>query len=127
MAILVGHEIRQLNSPTVVNAFVGGAQAVYVAPAGKKVVITSVVLRCAAAVSVTIPASAKVEITPGAGDVFAAEIMSGVLAAEDTWTFTAEARGLVVPAGGAVDVTITNLATGTSQTFLADVFGYVIF
>jgi hypothetical protein len=127
MAILVGNEIKRLNSEISVNAFSATAQAVYTAPADKKVVITSVVLRCDAAVAVSAPATAKVEINPAAGDLFTAEILTGVVAVDDQWAFTVEARGIVVPAGARVDVTITNAATGTSQTLLADVIGYFIF
>ena len=127
MAILLGNEIKVLNSAAVVNAFSATAQAVYTAPATKKVMVTSVVLRCSAAVAVTVPCTAKVEINAAAGDIFADEILVGVLAADDTWTFTAGARGIVVPAGGQIDVTITNAATGTSQSLLAEVIGYIIF
>lgn len=127
MATILGHEIKQLNSSTAVNAFSATAQAVFTAPTGKQVMITKVVLRCDAASGVSTEATAKVEINPAAGDLFAAEILTAVLTVDDTWTFIAEARGLVVPAGSTVDVTITNAATGTSQTFIADVFGYVIF
>lgn len=127
MAILLGNEIRLLSNASVVNAFSATAQPVYTAPASKKVVLTSLVLRCTAATGVATPCSAKVEINAAAGDIFASEILVGVLVADDTWTFIAEARGIVVPAGGQVDVTITNPATGTSQSLLAEVFGYIIF
>jgi len=50
-----------------------------------------------------------------------------VVSVNDTWVFVAEARGLVVPATTQIDVVVTNPATGTSQTLLADVFGYVVF
>jgi len=127
MAILIGTEIRQLRNGVSVNPFSATAQAVYTAPATKQVVITSLTLRCSAANSVATPATAKVEINPAAGDIFTAESLVGVLAVDDQWVFTAEGRGLVVPAGATVDVTITAAATGTSQTLLADVLGYFVF
>jgi hypothetical protein len=127
MAILLGKEIQLLRDSVAVNAFVGGAQAVYTAPASKQVAITSVVMRCDAANAVTVGASVKVEINPAAGDIFTEEILIDVLTVGDIWTFTAEARGLVVPAGSQVDLVITNVATGTSQTFAVDVIGYFIY
>ena len=127
MAILIGHEIKQLNSPTTIHAFSATPQAVYTAPSAKKVVITRVVLRCDAVSGLSTVCTAKVEINPAAGDVFVAEVLIGATSVDDTWVFSAENRGLVIPAGGQVDLTVTNAATGTSQTFIVDVFGYVVF
>ena len=127
MAILVGTEIKQLISGVAIDAFSATAQAVYTAPAAKKVVITGLTLRCTAATAVTVGATVKVEINPAAGDVFTAEILADVLVVDDSWSFTAEARGLVIPAGSQVDVTVTNAATGTSQTLAADLIGYIVF
>ena len=127
MAILQLKDIRQLAGGVSINAFSATANAAYTAPAAQKVVITSVVLRCTAANAVTVPASVKVEINPAAGDLFVEEVLTGVDAVDDQWTFSAEARGLVLPAGGQADITVTNVATGTSQTLEADVFGYYVF
>lgn len=127
MAILIGNEVRQLSSGVIIDAKVGAANAVYTAPSSKKVMITAVVLRCAFANSITVGASAKVEINPAAGDIFAEEVLIDVLNVDDQWAFVAEARGLIIPAGAQVDVTITNPATGTAQTLQADVIGYFIF
>lgn len=127
MAILLGKEIKVLNGGETVDTFSATAQAVYTAPTSNKVVITKLVLRCTAASAVTVPATAKVEINPAAGDLWDAESLIGVLAVDDTWVFDAEARGLVVPAGATVDVTVTIAATGTSQTLQAEVIGYVVF
>ena len=127
MAILIGNEVRQLSSGVAIDAKVGAANAVYVAPVSKKVMITAVVLRCTFATSITVGASAKVEINAAAGDIFAEEVLIDVLNVDDQWSFAAEARGLVLPAGAQVDVTITNPATGTAQTLQADVIGYFIF
>ena len=127
MAFLIGHEIRQLANSVAIDAFSATAQAVYTAPPSKQVVITGLTLRCTAAVAVSAPATVKLEINPAAGDLFDAEILTAVLAVDDQWSFVAEGRGLVVPAGGQVDVTVTNAATGTSQTLNADLLGYFVF
>ncbi|MGD9730156.1 MAG: hypothetical protein AB7L09_00505 [Nitrospira sp.] len=127
MAILQLKDIRQLAGGVTINAFSLGTNAVYTAPAAQKVVITKVILRCTAATAVATPADVKVEINPAAGDLMITESLLGVLAVDDQWSFVAEARGLVVPAGGQVDVTVVTAATGTSQTLEADVFGYFVF
>lgn len=127
MAILVGKEIKVLDSGTVVNAFSPGATAIYTAPASNKIVLTRVAVRCTAATAVATPATVKIEINPAAGDVFAAESMVGVLDVDDVWIFSAEARSIVVPAGATVDLTVTIAATGTSQSLEAEVIGYVVF
>ena len=126
MALLLGNEIRVLDSAGTVDTFSGTAQPVYTAPAGKPVVITKLVLRCVSATGVSVPCTAKVEINPAAGDVFTEQELVGVLAVDDMWTFDAEARGLVVPGGSQIDVTVTAIAVGTSQTLQAIVIGYVI-
>ena len=79
MAILLGHEIKQLANSAVVDAFSQTAQAVYTAPATKQVVITGLTLRCSAANSVGTPASVKVEINPAAGEIFTVESLVDVL------------------------------------------------
>ena len=127
MALLLGNEIKRLANGVPINTFSATAQAVYTAPVSRQVVVTAVVLRCSAATAVTVGATAKVEINPGAGDIFASEVLIDVLTVDDTWVFVAESRGLVVPAGAQVDVTISTPATGTSQTLLADVIGYFIY
>ena len=127
MAIITGLENKRLASAEPVDAKSATAQSVYTAPAATDVFITRVVLRCTAANTISVGATAKVEINPAAGDLFAEEVLVNVLVVDDTWTFTSEARGLVVPAGSTVDVTITNAATGTSQTLSADVWGYYIY
>lgn len=127
MAILQLKDIRQLADGIAIDSFSLGANAVYTAPAAQKVIITKVVLRCTAATAVATPADAKVEINPAAGDLMDTETLIGVLAVDDQWVFVAESRGLVVPAGGQVDLTIVTAATGTSQTLEADVFGYFVF
>lgn len=127
MAILQLKDIRQLAGGVAIDSFSLSANAAYTAPAAQKVVITKVVLRCTAASAVATPATAKIELNPAAGDLVVDEILTGVLAVDDQWVFVVEARGIVVPAGGQVDVTITNAATGTSQTLEADVFGYFVF
>ena len=130
MATLLGNEINKLSGGAPINAYSATPQSVYTAPSGKQVVITKVVLRCDTQVggAPTPPATALVEINPAAGVIMAAEIMTGAVNVDDTWVFVAENRGLVVPSGAGVDVTITIAASGgTSQTFLVDVFGYVVF
>lgn len=126
MALLLGNEIKKLAESVPVDTFSATAQAVYTAPTGRQVVLSAVVLRCTAATAVATPATAKVEINPAAGDIFTEEVMLGVTVVDSQWVFTAEAGGLVVPAGGQVDVTITNAATGTSQMLSVDVIGYIV-
>ncbi len=69
MAILIGTEIKQLISGVVIDAFSQTAQAVFTAPAAKKVAITGLTLRCTAATGVATPATVKVEINPAAGPI----------------------------------------------------------
>lgn len=126
MAQILGHEIRRLVDGFPVNAKLTGATTVFPA-LGKNVVVTKVVLRCTAAVAITIGATAKVEKNPAAGDLFSAETLTAVLAAGDIWVFDAEAKGIILPSGTALDVNITVAATGTSQTLAADVIGYIIY
>jgi hypothetical protein len=127
MAILIGNEVKQLASGVVIDSAAAAPYEVYTAPATKKVIVTAIVLRCTAASGITVGASAKVEINPAAGDIFTEEVLVDVLAVDDSWAFIAEARSLVVPAGARVDVTITNAATGGTQTLSADVLGYFVF
>lgn len=127
MAILLGKEIKVLSNTAVVDTFSTGPVPVYTAPPANDIVITRVVLRCIAASGVTVPATLKVELSPGAGDIFVDESLTGVTAVNDTWTFNAEAKSLVVPAGTQVDVNVLLGATGTSQQLRVEVIGYVVF
>jgi hypothetical protein len=127
MAILLGKEVKVLSDTAVVNSLSATPVSAYQAPPANAVVITKVVLRCITSVGFTNPPTVKVEINPGAGDIFPAEELTGVLSVNDTWTFNAEAKSLVVPAGGTVDITVTSTGAGTSQTLRAEVIGYVVF
>ena len=126
MAILFGNEINRLNKDVSIETVAGFAlpTVIFTAPATHKVVITAVELRCSAASGIT--GEATIRITTPSGIVFASQQLTGVTAVDDTWTFASEGRGVVIPASAAVSVLFDNAATGTSQTLLADVLGYLV-
>lgn len=126
MAFIVGKETKILDSEATVDATSVTAQAIYTAPPTKKVVITKVVARVTASFPPGAPCSAKIELNPAAGELFAEEVLVNVLAVDDQWTFVAEARGLVVPAGAQVDMTITSAADNT-MTLKVDTIGYIVY
>lgn len=126
MAMLLGNEIRRLVSGVPIDGLAMGATTVF--PIfSKTVVITRVVLRLAVVAGFSAVPTIKVEKSPATADVFSAEALTGVTVVGDTWTFNAEARGVTIPSGVPVDVTVTVAGTGTTYSLLADVFGYVIY
>ena len=126
MAIIFGNEINRLNRNVPIDTItVSGPTTIFTAPATNKVVITAVELRCTASSNISNEATIKITIPTGK-EVFAPQKIIGVIDPDDTWTFVAEGHSIVVPASTAVRVVFDNAATGTSQTLLADVLGYLV-
>jgi hypothetical protein len=126
MALLLNTDIRRLSSGVAINAMALTTSTLL--PAfSKPLVIMRVVLRVVLGTAVATPASMKVQKNPAAGDIFGTEVLTGVTATNDTFTFNAEAKGIVVPAGTPIDLTVTTAATGTTLNIEADLFGYILY
>jgi hypothetical protein len=126
MAFIVGKETKILGDTIPVLGHSATPQAIFTAPAAKQAVITKVVVRVLASFPPTTPCSAKIEINPAAGDILPEEVLVDIFDVGDQWVFVAEARGLVVPAGAQVDMTITVAAN--QDLFLAvDTIGYIVY
>ena len=125
MAILIGSLMQRLATITGISATATGSTLLYTVPAGKTLVVIGVIPTVTAQTSATVGATAQVETSPAAADIFPSDLMTGLLAVNDDWTFWAGAKGIVVPAAGTVSFNITVAATATSQTLSVDLIGYL--
>jgi hypothetical protein len=126
MGIIFGNQINRLSKSIPIDTVsVVGPTAVFTSPATNKVVITSIELRCDAAVDITDEATIKFTIPTGKV-LFAPQKIIGVIKVDDTWTFLSEGYSIVVPTATTVNIVFDNAATGTSQTLLTAVFGYLV-
>lgn len=100
---------------------------IYTVPPGKKLYLTGAFARSAAAVAITVGASAGIGSSGTADDGIAQTVLTDLLSAgppEDGFLLTA-AKTLVYPAGTDIFVGIDIAATGTSQTLEFDLIGYL--
>lgn len=126
MALLFLPSISRLATIDSINGKTVASTPIFTVPTGKSLVVTGMVVRVTAATAITAPATAQVETTTNAHDVFASDVMTNTLAANDSWTFAAGAKSVVVAGGATVSLNITAGATGTSQTLSVDLSGYLI-
>ena len=135
MAVLIGNEVKKLFTSLPIDAVAGTPSVlwanVFSGSATTKSVITSVELRCTAASGITDEATVSVRIqalisfTPV--PLLSVQKLSGVVSADDRWTVRVEGGAVVVPANaGFIALIFDSTATGTSQTLVADVFGYLL-
>ena len=109
-----------------VNAKATGTTTLYTVPAGLTIVVLAVVLRCTAAVSITVPATAGVGIASGEDDIFASQKLYGLTAADRRFEFPNGGAAAVANEGDAIKLGIDTAATGTSQTLSAEIIGYEV-
>jgi len=114
----------RLASVDSIDAKATGTTTLYTVPAGTTIVVTEVVLRCTAAVAITVAAVAGVGVAGGEDDIFASQPLTGLEAAGETFSFPAGGIGVVATAAEVIKLGIDTAATGTSQTLSADIFGY---
>ncbi len=126
MAIIFGNAIERLQSAAAIDGTSTGSTVVYNAPASRDAVVLAVVVRCESATAISAPATAQLETSPAAEDIFSSEAMTGLVAADDTYEFTGIAGGSVVSGGDSLSINITSAATGTAQSLGVDVIGYLV-
>jgi|3_EtaG_2_1085321.scaffolds.fasta_scaffold43234_2 hypothetical protein len=124
MAILIGNELKLLTRDFSIDAKVFSSYFIFTAPVNNAAVITSVHIRCSAAVAIT--DEATIRIFPSFGLIFGTQKLIGLRDERDTWTFVTEAKTTVVAAGAQLKLAVDIPAVGTSQTILVDVSGYLI-
>jgi hypothetical protein len=95
----------------------------YTVPQGKTVIPTMTLLRATVATAITSPPTAGVGIAAGADDVFAAQILTGLLSTAKAWAWNA--AGIVTPAlsGEKIKLGIDAAAVGTTLTLEAQLYG----
>ena len=123
MAIILGDQVRILRSTPSVNGLAVASTPIFTAPAGRKVSIEKVVVRVTAHNGVSVPPTAQVEIGAATGDVFASDLLTGLLTTDTKYTFDSQGKSLVVPAGQTVSLNITVGGTGTTLTLSVEVLG----
>jgi hypothetical protein len=125
MAIIIGNGVRPLLSTTGVSGTATGSTAFFTVPTGKTLFLEGVVVRCTAATAITVGATAQVETSLNAADIFASDTLTNVLASGDAYYFSTGAKTKTVAAGSSLSLNITVAATGTSQTFTIEPIGYL--
>lgn len=128
MAFIFADLRRVLSTTAGINALTVAVTPIYTVPAGRSVVVEKVVIRCTAANTITVPATAQVEKSsnPGSGNIFASEALTGLTSVGDEFAYDLRGKSLVATAGNVLQLNITIGATGTSQVVAVDVIGYFI-
>jgi hypothetical protein len=99
-----------------------GTTQIVVAPATQDFTITALGFECTAAVSITIPAKARVFGT--SGELCESQRLYGLTESGRSFNYLLWGANYVIMADDMLSVEITDPATGTSQTATFTVFGY---
>jgi hypothetical protein len=131
VAVLIGNEIKKLRTVGPIDAVTVIGPTLLLAPITNQAVITSIEIRCAAAVAITNEATITIEIDAlpafTAVPILTSQKLLGVTSADDRWTVVVRGGSVLVPSNaGLVRLTFDSAATGTSQTLTVDVFGYLL-
>ena len=118
-------EVR-LSVTTGIDAKVIATTDLYTVPAGDTVVVTRAEVRCTAATSITVAATAGVGVAAGEDDIFNSQLLNGLITSNKVFKFPVGGVGVIAAAGEVVKLGIDIGATGTSQTFEVDLFGYSV-
>jgi len=125
MAFIVGNGVQPLQTTAGINGAAPASTTILTTPAGRSAILEGVAVRCTAATAVTIGATAQIEVVAASGDVFASEVMTGVLAAGDVWYFGLNGKTRVIPTSTNVNFNLTVGITGTSQTLTVQPIGHL--
>lgn len=121
-----------LASITGIDAKVVTATTLYTVPAGKQAIITDIFIRCTEATDITVDCDGTIGANATDYDDFIISGISQNMFLENDFNATARLASLSGPpsivyqAGDVIKLNITTGATGTSQTFAVDVWGYLI-
>jgi CDP-diglyceride synthetase len=115
-----------LNTVSGIDATATATTNLYTVPGGQTVVVTKVVLRVTAIDTLTVDPVGGVGIAAGEQDIFFPQTITGLTAIGDTWTFDAAAQAVDASAAEIIKLGLDTLATATTLTLAADIFGYFV-
>ena len=116
--------VYTLSTTTGINAFSATSTNLFTVPTGRTAVITDAFVRCSAASSVSGPATAGVGVT--GSDVIASTSLLNLTSTTKLFRLAASGSSVPVAAGSVVKFNIDAAATGTSQTLVVDLLGYLL-
>jgi len=119
------HQVGRLALVSGVDGKAVAVTSLYTVPAGKTAIIFDVVLVPTTATAITAPPTAGVGIAAGEDDIFASQILTGLLAVGNAWRFPSGGKFQIATAGQIVKLGIDTGATGTTLTLDAHVIGLV--
>lgn len=126
-----GTSIATGNTPTIlatVNSISGTAvasTALYTVPAGKTCVVTSAIIKCTAATSITNGPTAGIGNTTSTNTIFASSAMTALTAASTIFGFNLTGISVYTAAASVIYLNISTGSTGTSQSLSCDLIGYI--
>ena len=113
-------------SSTSINAKSTGTTALYTVPTGKTLTVTAVYVRCTAASSITSGPAADIgDSGNGAASIYANTTMTALTTSGKIFQYSPGGTYQSVAAGNSVNFNINTVATGTSQTVLVTVLGFL--
>lgn len=108
-----------INAKTVANT------NLYTVPTGKTAVITGYVVRCFAATTITVGATAGVGNASGTNNIAPSQAMTALTSPANLFIWPIVGMSVTVTAGNSVFFNLATAATGTSQTLVVDLIGYL--
>jgi len=115
-----------LSSTTGINGKTVTNTNLYTVPSGRTAIITGYVVRCSAASSITVGASAGIGNSGGTNNIVASQAMTALLTTSDLYVWNIQGGSKTVAAGSSVFFNLGTAATGTSQTLIVELIGYLL-
>lgn len=115
-----------LSTITGINAKSVANTALYTVPTGKTAIITGYSVRCSAASAITIGASAGIGNVAGTNNISASQTMTTLTTTTSTFQWQVTGASIITAAAGQIFFNLGTGATGTSQTLVVDLIGYLV-
>ncbi len=116
---------RVISTTPGINAKTVSNTSLYTVPTGKTLFVTAVNVYASAASAITTGPSAGVGTAAGTNDVIAIQTMSNIQTTADTFEWPIVGASKLITAGNQVYFNLTTVATGTSETLVVDIVGYL--
>lgn len=100
--------------------------ALYTVPTGKTAIITAYVVRVSAANSITIGPSAGIGNVAGTNNISASQTMTVLTATTTNFIWQIIGQSVTTSAAGVIYFNLGTAATGTSETLIVDLYGYLV-
>lgn len=116
----------RLKTTAGINAKIIANTNLYTPPTGKTAIITGYIVRCSAATAITIGCTAGIGNVSGTNNIAPSQAMTTLTSTDDLFEWAIVGMSVTVTTGNSAFFNLATAATGTSQTLIVDLIGYLV-